>query len=951
MAQCFALFFLSLVPVSCFLVLHRSHHIHSFGGATTQLYSSISTSHEVDSLPIHDILTEITSSLKSKPNLILEAPPGAGKTTVVPLELLNQHDNIVVVEPRRVAARSAATRMAMLIHENVGETVGYIIRGESKISKKTRITVMTDGVLLQKLRRNPELERVNVVILDEFHERGVGSDTALALCRESQKLIREDLRIVVMSATLLGNANDEDSAANRLFQALGGEHACQVLQSDGRQYPIEVLWANELNCWSGTSRLLPLSVLSKDRKSLVETMSIAIEQGVVRAPAQGDVLAFLPGAAEIRQTISLLKDRGNLNGIELLPLYGALPREAQDAALFPSPDSPRRVIVSSPIAEASLTLQRVTCVVDSGLRREPRCDADTGMPRLVTSRCSKASSTQRAGRAGRVREGLCIRIYNEAEFDEHFLEHAPPEIASTDLSDTLLLLIDWGCSSVDEIMTEIPFVDKPDPASLKNAISLLTNLDAIKAQDGRLSISKIGREILLSRTHPRFGASIVRAQDNIVELAGAVAAAFLMDDELGIRGNNNPDLACRIRDLYRGNPASTRGLLRYATRIGVPAKLAVENVLNGSTDLAKVTSALGQVLLPGFIDLVAERKGDASFGGSVYMLSLGRSARLDDCQTAPAPNYLVVVDTSTSDDGKTRIRAFAPIDKDVLLNMAVERDAVFTVPSKGHEVRAKRVLAVGSLELASTPLPAPSPEEVTRILKETVASLGGVYTALVQTLPPTKRERVDELCSRVRFARASTGSSEYPYFSALGEQANEIPSEQDRILLEELLDPWLATAGSLKKLDIYEILLGSLTHEQQRQLDLDYPTKIEAPDGSKIPVSYAKEIPSASAKLQQFFGTTETPAVGPAENRLSLSLSLLSPSGKVLAETRDLPFFWKEAYPSVRAEMRGRYPKHPWPDDPLAAVASRQTKKQQGSSSKVEISYDSSKKKKRGKKR
>lgn len=951
MSHNFALYFLSLAPVSCFPILPRLQQARSFGGRVkTQLYSS--TSHEVDSLPIHDILTEITSSLKSKPNLILEAPPGAGKTTVVPLELLNHHDNIVVVEPRRVAARSAATRMALLLNEKVGETVGYIIRGESKISQKTRITVMTDGVLLQKLRRDQELERVNVVVLDEFHERGVGSDTALALCRESQKLIRDDLRIVVMSATLLGNANDEDSAANRLLHALGGEQDCQVLQSDGRQYPIKILWANQLSCWSGTSRLLPLSVLSKDRKALVETMSIAIEQGVARAPAQGDVLAFLPGAAEIRQTISLLKDRGNLNGIEVLPLYGALSREVQDAALFPSADSPRRIIVSSPIAEASLTLERVTCVVDSGLRREPRCDSDTGMPRLVTTRCSKASSTQRAGRAGRVREGLCIRIYNEVEFDEHFLEHAPPEIASTDLSYTLLLLLDWGCSSVDEIMNEIPFVDKPDEASLKNAISLLTNLKAIKVQDGRLSISEIGREIARFPTHPRFAANIVRAQDNVVELAGAVAAAFLMDDELGIRGNNNPDLAYRVRDLYEGNLASTRGLLRYATRISVPAKLAVENVLSGSADLAKVANALGRTLLPGFIDLVAERKGDASFGGSVYMLSLGRSARLDDIQTAP--NYLVVADTSTSDDGKTRIRAFVPIDKDVLLNMAEERDTVFTVPSKGHEVRAKRVLAVGYLELSSTPLSAPSPEEATRVLKETIASLGGVYAALVQTLPPTKKQRVDELCSRVRFASASTGISEYPYFSALDAQASGFSCEQDRKILEELLDPWLATAGSLKKLDIYDILWGSLTHDQQRELDLDYPTKIEAPDGSNIPVSYAKEVPSASAKLQQFFGTTESPAVGPPQNRLTLSISLLSPSGKVLAETRDLPFFWKEAYPSVRAEMRGRYPKHPWPDNPLTAVASLQTKKQQASSSngeKKNLNYDSSKKKKRGNKR
>jgi ATP-dependent helicase HrpB len=968
-------------------------------------------------LPIDDILHEICTSLESKPNLLLEAPPGAGKTTKVPLALLwdrlqkqqqQQHGNkendspqqqplqqvqrpiqLIVVEPRRVAARSAALRMAKLLDEAVGETVGYVIRGESQISSsKTRITVMTDGVLLQKMRYDPELQGVDVVLMDEFHERGIGSDTALALVRESQKLFRGDsLQMVVMSATLLGGTipqqqqqqqqesnngegaptssrqdddyDDDKSAGQKLIHALGGPTQCRVLQSDGRQYPIEILWANQLS-WTGTSRCPPLGALLRDRKSLVEIMSMAIEQAVVRAPARGDVLAFLPGVPEIRRTINLLKERGNLgHDVEILPLYGALPKDQQDKALFPGPNAPRRVIVSSPIAEASLTLERVTCVVDSGLRREPRCDVDTGMPRLITTRCSKASATQRAGRAGRVQQGLCLRIYNQAEWDINFLEHAPPEIKSADLSDTVLLLADWGCSSVTEIVDGISFVDPPDNVPIEKAIRLLVDLKGLEdSKGGKLSITAQGQSIAKIPTHPRFATNIVRAMDNPVQLAGAVTAAFLMDDEVGSSNFNTPDLAFRLRELFQGkSQASTTALLNYAARIGNSAKRAVQTVIDGKIEIGLVSNALGQALVPGFVDLVAERKGDASYGGSAYMLSLGRSARLDDVKDAP--DYLVVVETSTSDDGKARVRAFAGIDKESLLQMAMERDVIFTVPSRGHEVRAKRVMAVGSLELSSRPLPVPSSEQVCEALKQTIEDLGGVFSAIIQTLSSAQRERLDELCSRVNLARRQSGDmgSSWPScFEALDEEAKGSATANHRIVLEELIEPWLQAALSLKSLDPYAILWGSLTQDQQRQLDAEYPVNIEAPDGSTIPVNYAAEIPSASAKLQQFFGTVESPAVGPKQNRLPLSLSLLSPSGKVLAQTVDLPFFWRETYPSVRSEMRGRYAKHPWPEDPMNAIATRQTKKQQAASNEnatlkgADPGYDAAKKKKRGKK-
>ncbi|KAI2514119.1 ATP-dependent helicase C-terminal [Fragilaria crotonensis] len=877
------------------------------------------------SLPIMKSIDHICDSLEHK-NLLLEAPPGAGKTTMVPLALMLKsgvtiHHNtnpgrILLVEPRRVATRSAAQRMAHLLYEKPGGRIGYAIRGETRQSEETQVLVVTDGVLLNMLREDPELGGVATIILDEFHERSVGMDTALALSRETQRIWNPSLRIVVMSATLLGEGQTEE----RLLHVLGGNDNCEVIRSEGRQYPIEVKWSVQ-----GKNRVQTLGALLASRHLLTQTMCDAIEEAL--KCSHGDILAFLPGVAEINRVVNELRDRRV--PADVYPLYGSLSRDLQDQVIFPPPNVPRRVIVSSPIAEASLTLERVTCVVDSGLKREPRCDLDTGMPRLVTTRISKAAAKQRAGRAGRVQQGLCLRIYSESEHENQFSEHSPPEIASTDLSPTVLLLADWGCSSIGEICEDLPFVDAPSDKSLNKAIQLLVDLKALERTGDRFMITPHGRVVAKMPTHPRFATAIAKADRR--NLAAVVSAAFLMGEENGNRVVDGADLVPRVRNLFQGGFSGNTGLLEFATRISKEARQSVQEIMDDKASSLDVSNALGESLLPGFVDLVAQRKSDASYGGSSYMLAVGRSARMDGVHDAA--EFVVVVDTSTGDDGIARIRSFAAIGREKLLGAAVERDSFFTVPSRGHEVRACRLLEIGAIELSSLPLPTPSTDQITAVLKDAIRASGGVHAALVQTLPKDRATKLNDLRGRVRLAQKLSSISDWPRcFDALNVQQAGLASKDDAFELESLVEPWLGAARSLKDVDLHAALLGCMNPQQRRVLDSEFPSEIEAADGSLLSISYAGENPSVSAKLQQFFGTLNSPTVGPPNNCIPVTITLLSPAGKPLAQTVDLPFFWKEVYPSVRAEVRGRYPKHPWPEDPISAIPTRLTKAQEAAS-------------------
>uniref|UniRef100_A0A7S4E7K8 ATP-dependent helicase HrpB n=1 Tax=Pelagomonas calceolata TaxID=35677 RepID=A0A7S4E7K8_9STRA len=798
---------------------------------------------ESTTLPIVDVMPDIRAALSSEGAYVfLEAPPGAGKTTTVPLAAAATVSEglVVVVEPRRVAARAAARRMAQSLGDDVGGLVGYAMRGDARSSERTRVLVVTDGVLLAMCREDPSLAKCSIVIFDEFHERGVNSDVALALCREAQAVLRPELRLCVMSATLLGDGTVAADAT--------------IVKSSGRAYPVDVTYPPR-----GAPRLAAL--LSR-RGALEDAVVEATEKALRDAPDDGDVLVFLPGAREIRRVASALRERTD---VSIETLYGAMPAEAQDAVVHGRRRG-RRVVVASPIAEASLTLDGVTAVVDSGLRRVATIDEDTGLRRLTTKVVSRASADQRTGRAGRTAPGLCLRIFPEAEF-ESLSEFSAPEIISADLASVVLVLSAWGCQSVDE-MLGLPFIDAPPVERLERGLDALASLGAVA---GGATLTAFGQTIADMPLEPRLAAIVAKATD----LPSALRVAALLDEDTAKGGDF--DLAKR--------PLDPRAVSRLAKRLG--------------KDVDGPGDALGAALAVGFRDLIAQRRGDASYGGTVYLLANGKTARLD---AADGPDFIVVADAGTGDDGQCRIYAYATIDREELEPYAASSRKIFAVPSQGYAVRARDVTAIGAIELESATAPQPAPEETVELLLETIRDLGGVRKAL--------KGDVDSLLRRAELS----GASLPPIFDAL--------ERGDEEILEEAVLPYLYTSLNLK-IDLAAVLKDALA---AAGVDIDAlcPERIEAPDGTRIRVTYDATGPCAEAKLQQFFGQTTSPTVAAGT---PVALRLLSPAGKLLGETRDLAFFWKEVYPSVRAEQRGRYPKHPWPEDPMAAAPTRATNK------------------------
>lgn len=806
------------------------------------------------------------AALETGPNAVLQAPPGAGKTTLVPLVLLDaawlETRKILMLEPRRLAARAAALRMASLLNEALGDTVGYRIRQDSRVGPKTRIEVVTEGILTRMMQDDPGLDGVGAVIFDEFHERSLNADLGLALCLEAQASLRPELRLLAMSATLDG------APLARLMQN------APILTSEGRAFPVDVRW------------------LGKDITQRFEDAVTALIRRALAEETEGDLLVFLPGQGEIRRVQERLKEDGD----ELLvaPLYGDLSQDAQDAALMPRPGR-RRVVLATAIAETSLTIEGIRVVVDGGLMRVPRFDPNGGMTRLVTVPVSKASAEQRRGRAGRLGPGVCYRLWTEAAH-RALPAFSTPEIGDADLAPLVLELARWG--TLDP--TTLSWLDPPPMAAVAQARDLLHRLGALDT-GGR--ITPHGRTMAGLPLHPRLSHMVIKARDLGCGALGCDLAALLSERDI-LKTAREADLRVRVEALRdpRGR-ATDRGALQRCResarqlrrQMGVPAtEPNVEDT--------------GLLLAFAYPDRVAlSRGGD----GLHYRLSNGRGAFFPQPDPLAASEALSIAEL----DGNrrdARIYLAAPLTRREIethfSDQIIVQETVLW-DSRDQVVAARRQRLFGELPLDDSRLSDPSPDAVTRAMLEGIRDMGlGClpWNATTQTLR-----------ARLNFLHRIEGA--------------EWPDCSDEALLaglEAWLSPWLegvSRKAHLTRLDMMAAIDAMLTWEARKRLDQHAPTHITVPSGSRVAIDYQTgEQPVLAVRLQEMFGLADTPAI--AGGRVKLTLHLLSPARRPVQVTQDLASFWANAYKQVKADLKGQYPKHYWPDDPMQAEPTARAK-------------------------
>jgi ATP-dependent helicase HrpB len=831
-------------------------------------------------LPIDDTLPELRQALATHQAVVLQAPPGAGKTTHVPLALLNEPwlagRSILMLEPRRLAARAACARMAQLLGEAAGQTVGYRIRFDSKVSAQTRIEVLTEGILTRRLQTDPELKNVGLVIFDEFHERHLHADLALALCHDSQKALREDLKILVMSATLDG------AAVSKLL------NDAPIVTSHGRSYPVDI-------------RYLPRDPDGPLPQTVCNSVLDALEQH------EGDVLVFLPGAWEIRRTQELLQARVGSRA-ELFPLYGDLPWEAQDRAIQPSAGR-RKIVLATPIAETSLTIEGVRVVVDGGFARVPQFDPGSGLSRLTTVRISRASSEQRAGRAGRLAPGACYRLWSETT-QRGLVPQSLPEIRGADLAPLALELAAWG---VRDART-LSWLDPPPEAAMNQARELLIELDAVDAE-GR--ITETGRAMARLPLHPRLSHMLFAAQQlGQGALACDIAALLSERDILTGEARRSADFVQRVEALQafrkngRAGAQSHQADANACTRVNQAAQQFQRLLSSAKSAPAMDVQQTGLLLALAYPDRVSLARAP---GATRYLLASGRGARLHESEMRLRQPCIVA---ASLDAGETEglIYSAAPLDMDALrehLAAHIRMDDVVRWDVQQQVVIARREERFGALVLDSKSLTKADPEKIRAAMLEGIRRLG------IEALPWTREAR--EWQTRVLSLRQWLPDENWPDVSdaALSET------------LTEWLGPHLdgmSRRDHLARLDLLSILKARLDWDLGRRLEEGAPTHLEVPSGSHLRLEYIPgESPVLRVKLQEMFGLADTPRV--AWGKIPVTLHLLSPAQRPIQVTQDLRGFWERTYPEVKKELKGRYPKHPWPDDPWTAVATKRAKR------------------------
>ncbi len=836
-------------------------------------------------LPIDEVLPALKAALDAHGAAVLTAPPGAGKTTRVPLALLSapwlQGRKIILLEPRRLAARAAASRMAASLGESVGGTVGYRIRHERRIGPQTCVEVVTEGILTRLLQSDPSLEGYGCVLFDEFHERSLHADLGLALTLDARRLFRPELRVGVMSATL------EAAPVARLL----GD--APVITSEGRSFPVAVRYRDQ-------------PVDGPIDRAVVETVRRVL------ATETGSLLVFLPGMAEIRRVERALLDLALGAQVQVAPLHGDLPQAEQDRAIAPPPPGIRKIVLATSIAETSLTIEGVRVVVDAGWLRLSRFDPRSGLSRLETVRVTRDSADQRCGRAGRLEPGLCYRLWTAGE-QQGLLARRPPEMLDADLAPLALELAVWGAPDP----SGLAWLDAPPTGAFAQARSLLQQVGALDAEG---AVTAHGRRLVELGAHPRIAHMMVAAEPlRAVGLACDLAAVLSERDLVrGARGPTRSDLRLRL-DLLRGETASgaegtvDRGALMRARQAADQwrRQMGAEQERSGPRNASLSPGALLALAYP---DRIAQRIIGTNAEAARYRLSNGRGAAFAGPDVVAAEPYVVVAALDGSGDW-ARIELAAPVTSAELEQVCradIREVDVLDWDERTQSVQARRHVRLGALVLRDQGLPQPDPDAVRRALCRGVARAG---LARLSWTP-----EATQLRARLALLRRSNGpESGWP----------DVSDEALTASLDEWLGPRLDGLTRLEqvaRLDLGEALRARLSWAQQQELERMAPTHLTVPTGSRVRLDYtAGEQPVLAVRLQELFGCTDTPRI--AQGRVPVTIHLLSPAGRPVQVTQDLARFWATSYFDVRKDLRGRYPKHHWPENPLAATPTRRAKR------------------------